>query len=172
MVLWKMKVLWAPWRSGYISSITTEERKTCIFCEMLKNGKSDRENLIVYRGKRVFVVLNRYPYTSGHFMIVPYRHISTPEELDEEERKEIMDIVSLSVSALKQSYRPDGINMGINLGRAAGAGVEGHLHIHVVPRWIGDTNFMSVIGNTRIISESLEATYEKLREAFSKVSSH
>jgi ATP adenylyltransferase len=105
-------------------------------------------------------------------MIVPYRHVPTPEELDEEERMEIMDVVSLSVKALKLSYRPDGINMGINLGRAAGAGVEGHMHIHVVPRWIGDANFMSVVGGVRVISESLETSYEKLREAFLKVSSH
>ncbi|MGB9726007.1 MAG: HIT family protein [Fervidicoccaceae archaeon] len=167
-----MKVIWAPWRSSYLSSVTSGERAGCIFCEMLNNGKSDRENLIVYRGRKVFVVLNRYPYTSGHFMIVPYRHVPTPEELDEEERMEIMDVVSLSVKALKLSYRPDGINMGINLGRAAGAGVEGHMHIHVVPRWIGDANFMSVVGGVRVISESLETSYEKLREAFLKVSSH
>ncbi|MEM0197335.1 MAG: HIT domain-containing protein [Fervidicoccaceae archaeon] len=166
-----MKILWAPWRSRYVASFSSpqEERKECVFCEMLRNGKSDSENLIVYRGKRVFVVLNRFPYTSGHFMIVPYRHVSTPEELDEEERKELMDLVALSTKVLKSSYRPDGINMGINLGRVAGAGVEGHLHIHVVPRWIGDTNFLSVIGETRVISDSLESSYKKLKEAFDKV---
>jgi len=162
-----LKILWAPWRSSYLSSISSEERKGCIFCDMLRNGRSDRENLIVYRGRKVFVVLNRYPYIAGHIMIVPYRHVSTPEELDEEERKEMMDVLSLSLAALKASYRPDGVNVGMNLGRAAGAGVEGHLHMHVVPRWVGDANFMSVVGDTRVISESLSASYERLREAFS-----
>jgi ATP adenylyltransferase len=167
-----LKVLWAPWRAKYVSTFINEEKKGCIFCEMLNNGKSDRENLILYRGKHSFVVLNRFPYTSGHFMIVPYRHVPSFEDLSEDERMELMEVLSISIKALRISYRPDGINVGMNLGRAAGAGIEEHMHIHVVPRWVGDTNFMGVIGEVRVISDSLDSSFEKLKKAFEEATAN
>ena len=160
-----MKILWAPWRMAYIKS---SDRKTgCIFCEKPKEDR-DRENLILYRGKKCFIILNRYPYTNGHLMIAPYRHVGEIEELREEELLECMKLLQESVKALKKVYNPDGFNIGLNIGKIAGAGVEGHIHFHIVPRWSGDTNFMQVFSETRVMPELLQETYDKLIGYFRK----
>lgn len=156
-------ILWAPWRSVYIKSITRDKKdqKMCLFCELQK--KNDDEAYIVYRGSKNYIVLNAFPYTTGHLMIVPYRHVSTIEELDDEEILEMIKLAKLMIKILKKEYRPDGFNIGINIGRAAGAGIEGHIHLHIVPRWVGDSNFMSIIANTRVLPEALDETYKKLK---------
>ncbi len=156
--------LWAPWRMEYIEGIDAEDNGECIFCEKPKES-DDRKNFIVYRGKKCFVILNIFPYNNGHLMIVPYCHISEYEDLDSETLEEMMYTVKIIIKEMKKNMRPDGFNIGMNLGRSAGAGITGHLHLHVVPRWNGDTNFMPVIGGTKVISESLEGTYNKLGEA-------
>lgn len=153
-----MKTLWAPWRIEYIRG----EGKTpgCIFCDKPKEA-NDRENLILYRGKTCYIIMNRYPYSNGHIMVLPFRHTKMLEDLTSQEKLELMDQIALGMEALKV-FRPDGFNIGMNLGRAAGAGIEDHLHFHVVPRWNGDTNFMPVIGDVRVIPEYLEETYARL----------
>jgi len=159
-----MKVLWAPWRMSYIGSI---KKHGCIFCEKPKENR-DKENLILYRGEKCFIIMNRYPYNNGHLMIAPYRHVGDLEALDEDEMIETMKLLKLSIKALKEAYHPDGFNIGVNIGRAAGAGVKGHIHFHIVPRWVGDTNFMPVFSETKIIPEYLEETYEKLLKHFNR----
>jgi ATP adenylyltransferase len=156
-----MEYLWAPWRMEYISG---KRKRGCFFCRKLKEKKS-KENLILYQGKHVFVVMNKYPYTSGHLMVVPRRHCLNLEQLDNNELKELFDLLKASMRVLKTSFHPHGFNIGMNIGKMGGAG-EDHLHLHIVPRWAGDTNFMPVIGKTKVISEYLEKTYEKLRSAF------
>ncbi len=151
--------LWAPWRVEYVLA---EKPKGCIFCDKPKENK-DTENLILYRGRKNFVILNAYPYNPGHLMVVPYRHIGKLEDMDVEERNEHYEIVSRAVAALRRETRTDNFNMGMNLGRIAGAGIDEHIHTHVVPRWNGDSNFMAVIADTRIISESMAAVYQKLK---------
>jgi ATP adenylyltransferase len=155
-----MKRLWAPWRIEYILG---EKDSKCIFCEKPKQDK-DEDNYILFRGKRCLVMLNAYPYNNGHLMIAPYRHIDSVESLEDDEAKEIMEILSRMITLLKKVLRPEGFNVGMNLGSVAGAGIVDHLHLHVVPRWKGDTNFMPLISNTKIISESLHKTYQKLKE--------
>jgi ATP adenylyltransferase len=144
--------------------ILGRKKRGCIFCRKLKEKKS-KEHLILYRGETVFVVMNKYPYTNGHLMVVPKRHCLNLEQLDDDELKELFDLLKVSVRVLKASYHPHGFNIGINIGKTGGAG-ENHLHLHIVPRWTGDTNFMPVLGRTKIISEYLEKTYEKLHAAF------
>jgi len=156
--------LWAPWRMEYIEGIDVENCGECIFCEKPKE-RDDRKNFIIHRGKQCFVILNIFPYNNGHLMIVPYRHISEYEDLDSKTLLEMMDIVKIVIKAMKKNMRPDGFNIGMNLGRSAGAGIAEHLHLHVVPRWNGDTSFISVTGGTKVISESLEDTYDKLSKA-------
>jgi ATP adenylyltransferase len=156
-----MKYLWAPWRMDYILG---EKKKGCFFCKKLKEKKS-KKNLILHRGEYVFVVMNKYPYTNGHLMVVPRRHCLNVEELDHNELKEFFDLLKTSIKVLKVSLRPHGFNIGMNIGKVGGAG-EDHLHLHIVPRWAGDTNFMPVIGETKIIPEYLEETYQKLHSAF------
>ena len=157
-----MEHIWAPWRIEYIRM---EKPEGCILCE--KPGEaSDAENYILHRGDKNFVILNLYPYNAGHLMIVPFRHVASLEELTGEELHEHFDLVSRSVKVLRQVYNPDGFNVGINLGRIAGAGIDDHFHTHIVPRWSGDTNFMPVIADTKIINEALAETYEKLRDKF------
>ena len=160
-----MDYIWSPWRMDYIKNY--KKQPVCIFCEVQDQADS-ADNLIVYRGKRAYVILNRFPYTSGHLMIVPYAHTDSLEALDNEARAEIMELISKSILVVGEVYRPEGYNAGINLGEAAGAGIKEHLHFHVVPRWLGDTNFMSSLGNTRVLPESLEVTYNRVREAFEK----
>jgi ATP adenylyltransferase len=154
-----MENLWSPWRMKYITD--NEKPGECIFCSYPKM-KDGLENLIVHRGKSTFVILNRYPYTSGHLMVVPYQHVASIEELTSEIRAEIMEMVNESLGILRKVYQPEGFNMGINVGSAAGAGIAEHAHVHIVPRWGGDTNFMSVTGETRVIPEDMEVTYERI----------
>jgi len=158
-----MDYLWTPWRYRYMAEAAGKQTG-CIFCSALEK-KDDAETLIVFRGKKNFILLNRYPYTSGHVMIVPYAHIPDLNDCDAETLAEMMLLAQRAEGALAAAYKPDGFNLGMNLGRAAGAGVTGHVHLHVLPRWIGDANFMSVVGETRVEPEDLRTTYEKLRKA-------
>jgi ATP adenylyltransferase len=139
--------------------------ESCAFCVELSRPDGP-ENLIVFRGRQAFVILNRYPYTSGHLMVVPYEHQPTLEALDGETRAEMMELAALVLQVLRQVYHPQGFNIGINIGEAAGAGIAEHIHLHVVPRWGGDTNFMSSLGQTRVLPELLEETYRRVREAW------
>jgi ATP adenylyltransferase len=160
-----MNHLWSPWRMAYIEK--HEKVEGCVFCTA--QAKEDgTENLIAFRGKHAFVILNLYPYTSGHLMVVPYEHKPNLEELDEEARAEMMELTSRCTAVLRKIYRTESFNVGINIGEAAGAGVVGHVHIHIVPRWYGDTNFMSTLGATRVLPEVLEDTYKRVREGFEK----
>jgi ATP adenylyltransferase len=153
-----MKELWAPWRMQYI----LEEKNTgCFLCKALEENE-DKKNLILYRGDNVFVIMNRYPYNNGHLMLVPNRHIGELDELNSEEMLELMNVLTKMKKVLDKTLKPEGYNIGINLGKVAGAGVEDHLHIHIVPRWNGDTNFMPVIADTKVMPEYLEKTYEKI----------
>ena len=149
----------------YIENNDKEEG--CVFCiaQAMDDGS---ENLIAHRGERAYVILNRYPYTSGHLMVNPYDHKARLDELDSETRAEMMELTSQCTTVLKNIYRPQGFNVGVNMGEAAGAGVLGHVHIHIVPRWTGDTNFMSAVGQTRVIPEALEDTYERVKNEFQK----
>ena len=147
----------------YIKSFVKEEG--CVFCEQLALADGP-ENLIVHRGEHAFVILNRFPYTSGHMMILPYDHKSSIEDLDTETRAEIMELTNKVVIVLREEYDPQGFNVGMNIGEAAGAGIAEHLHMHVVPRWSGDTNFMSSLGDTRVLPEALEETFRRVKEAW------
>lgn len=163
-----MEQLWAPWRSKYIqqfSENTENNTQGCFFCEAGVSADMEK-HLVVYKGKNLFVILNRYPYNTGHIMITPYRHTHQFEFLDEAEATEMIFLQQVSTSVLNEVYKPNGINIGANLGESAGAGVPGHIHFHLVPRWNGDTNFMPVIAGTKVISESLEETWKKLRDRF------
>lgn len=160
-----MELLWAPWRLAYITSAPDEG---CIFCVKPGEGR-DRENLIVYRGAHAYLILNRFPYNAGHLLAVPYRHVATLRELSAEEIVDLIRVVDRGVQALTDRYRPDGFNIGINMGRAAGGGIPDHLHIHVVPRWVGDTNFMPVLSEVKVIPEHLDATCRQLSEALARL---
>jgi len=156
--------LWAPWRINFIRS---EKDTGCFLCDNNSdNSKSDEEELIVFRGETCFIILNRYPYNSGHLLIAPYRHIGDIVELDPAELHEIMDLTVLAKKVLVQTMQPDAFNAGLNLGIAAGAGIADHVHMHIVPRWNGDTNFMSIIDDVRVVPEALTVTAELLRPAF------
>ena len=157
--------LWAPWRIDFIRS---EKGRNCFLCHRDGKFNAEEEELIIAKGKQVFVILNRYPYNSGHLLIAPYRHIGDIAELTPSEQMEMMSYLILSKKTLQQTLNPDGFNVGLNLGAAAGAGVEDHIHQHIVPRWIGDVNFMPVIGDTRVVPEALTATAELLRKNFVK----
>ena len=160
-----MKHIWSPWRMTYLEN--HEKEDGCVFCNA--QAKADNaENLIAFRGERAYVILNRYPYTSGHLMVVPFEHKPNLEELNPQTRAELMELSIRCMSVLRKVYNPQAFNMGANIGEAAGAGVLGHVHIHVVPRWNGDTSFMSTLGDTRVLPESLEDTYRKIYEAFQK----
>lgn len=160
-----MKHIWSPWRMKYIEK--HEKESGCVFC--IAQAKADSaENLIAFRGKNAYVILNRFPYTSGHLMVIPFSHEPNLENLDTETRAEMMELASRCTTLLRKVYRTESFNMGINIGEAAGAGVLGHVHIHIVPRWAGDTNFMSTTGETRVLPESLEDTYQRVHEEFLK----
>lgn len=154
-----MNRLWSPWRMAYIAG---SKPKECVFCQ-LPSESQDATNLILFRGEFCFVMLNRYPYNNGHLMVIPYQHVDSPLALEPAVLAEMMDLNNLCLTVLGESMHPDGFNIGMNLGTPAGAGIKDHIHLHVVPRWTGDTNYMPVIGETRVISESLEATYTKLK---------
>lgn len=160
-----MEDLWSPWRMKYITNSTPPGK--CIFCTA-PSEIDDPENLIVHQGKLAYVILNRYPYTSGHLMVVPYVHQATIEALHPETRAEMMELVNETLAVLRTVYHPEGFNIGINLGSAAGAGIAEHVHMHVVPRWNGDTNFMSTVGETRVIPEDLVSAREKIKLAWKK----
>lgn len=157
-----MRHLWAPWRVGYFSQTPPSG---CIFC-VKPAEKRDEENLILYRGERAFVMLNAFPYNSGHLLIAPYRHVADLTQLDDTELLEMMHLAQRALQALERAFRPEGYNLGMNLGSVAGAGIIHHLHQHLVPRWGGDTNFMTVLGDCRVLPEMLAATYQRLREAW------
>lgn len=157
--------LFAPWRGAFIRAPKT---RGCIFCHIFK-AKRDAENLILHRGKQSFVVLNRYPYTSGHLMIVPFRHQSSFDKVSKGVLEEVMSLSQTAVRALQKEFSPSGFNLGMNLGRSAGAGIAGHIHMHVVPRWAGDSNFMMTAAATRVISLSLEDVYDALHKYFEKL---
>ena len=152
--------LWTPWRLSYVTEASAPATD-CIFCAALARG--DGEPLLVHRGRRTFVILNKYPYNNGHLMVVPMRHVSRLADLDAEELLELGRLAQAAETALTDVYQPHGFNMGLNLGRPAGAGVLHHLHLHIVPRWNGDTNFMSVVGETRVLPEELPETARRLR---------
>ncbi len=159
-----MDILWAPWRIKYIKQ---PKEHGCIFC--IKPAENqDKKNLIIYRGKTCFVIMNFYPYNNGHLMAVPFRHIADPGDLNPEERLEVIDLLISCTDALKSTMSPHGFNIGMNLGEVAGAGVKNHLHFHIVPRWNGDTNFMPICGHTKVVSEGLAETYETLAAVFGK----
>jgi len=145
-----------------------KDKSGCIFCEAAAHPAADEQNLVVYRGTLAFALLNRYPYTSGHLMIAPYAHVSRLADASEDASVEMMRLTRRAEQILEQAYRPDGLNLGMNLGEAAGAGIEQHIHLHVLPRWKGDANFMTSVADTRIIPEALEETYTKLRDGFAK----
>lgn len=157
-----MDYLWTPWRYRYIADASKDEG--CVFCAALA-ADDDSKTLIVHRASKNFVILNLYPYTTGHVMIVPYVHVADLSASDPETLAEMMRLAQRVQGALESTYHPQGYNLGMNLGRAAGAGVTGHLHLHVLPRWSGDANFMSVVGETRVEPEELPTTYERLRQA-------
>lgn len=160
-----MKQLWAPWRMAYIRGESEQPENGCVFCVRDRVGE-DRERLILYRGEEVFVLMNKYPYTNGHLMIAPYRHTADPAELTEAEAQEMHRLMIVCRDVLRQRISPHGFNIGMNLGQVAGAGIADHLHLHIVPRWSGDTNFMPVFADVRVIPQHLEATYEHLAPAF------
>lgn len=160
-----MKRLFCPWRIKYI---TSEKEKECIFCKKPSENR-DEENLILLRGKFNFIILNLYPYNNGHLMIVPYEHTNDITKLSVEVLTEMMELLQMSVDALKETMKPHGFNIGFNIGEVAGAGIAEHLHMHVVPRWNGDTNFMFVLGETKVIPEDLQSTYRKLRPVLEKL---
>ena len=158
--------LWAPWRSAYVTRLDHKARG-CIFCK-LEREKKDNDNYIFIREKHSYAVLNIYPYNNGHVLIVPFKHVNDIIRLTQKEKDNLFYLCELVKSLLEEILKPDGYNIGMNIGRAAGAGVPGHIHLHLVPRWKGDANFMAVVGNTRVISRALKELYKKLRHAYSK----
>jgi ATP adenylyltransferase len=166
--------LWAPWRLNYVAGNSAdtkdkeraEKPKGCIFCDKPAQGEAhDTENLIVSRGPTCFVILNAFPYNNGHLMVVPYRHIATPAAFTPEEAAEIMATAAQMTTVLDKVYRPDGYNIGINVGSAAGAGIGAHIHLHIVPRWNGDTNFMPVVGEVKVLPETLSDSWRRINDA-------
>jgi ATP adenylyltransferase len=158
-----VKSIYSPWRFDYVAN--ANQQSGCIFCQALRNS-DDLDSLILYKGNHNFVILNRYPYNNGHIMIAPYQHLSSPMLVDPVILEEMMEIFQTGLLALTEAYRPDGFNMGMNLGKSAGAGIEEHYHLHLLPRWNGDTNFMGTVAETRIIPEAFSATMSKLKPLF------
>ena len=167
--------LWAGWRREYIVEATEREREgtlshdeaDCVFCRLAASGPPSEDNLVVWRGELTFVVLNAYPYASGHVLVMPLRHVGSLTELTEGESAELWSATRRAVATIEKAYEPDGLNMGANLGRAAGAGLPAHVHLHVLPRWTGDTNFMTSVGETRVMPETLQLTWKRLTDAWS-----
>jgi len=160
-----MEHIWSPWRYQYITAASREA--SCVFCQLITEN-ADGDNFILYRGSLNFVILNRFPYTGGHLMVVPYKHEASFAMLDRETTDEMMALTKQAQIALEVEYKPSGLNMGINQGAAAGAGIAGHIHLHLLPRWVGDANFLSVIGEVRVLPEDLSTTYGKLAKYFAQ----
>ncbi len=162
--------LWAGWRGEYVAGVadasTASEAEACVFCRIIESDEPDDVTYVLWRGERTLALLNLYPYTSGHLMVMPVRHVGELEDLEPDEAAEVWAAVTAAVRALKATYRPDGINLGANLGAAAGAGVPGHFHVHCLPRWNADSNFMTTVAEARVIPEAMPATWEKLRAAW------
>jgi len=161
-----MGVLWAPWRMKYI--LKEEEFDGCIFC-LKEKGENLKERLILHVSKHALVIMNRYPYNNGHLMVAPLKHCSDPDALSMEEIMDCAELIRVCIRVLKKVMKPEGFNTGLNLGAAAGAGIEEHIHFHIVPRWVGDTNYMTVVGETRVIPEHILATYDKLYPHFQDI---
>ena len=162
-----MERVWAPWRKAYI--LGKKKPKGCLFCRVLENSPShDFKNLILLRSAHSYVILNRFPYTNAHLMIVPNRHVDSPDSLHEKEQLDLFKMVNLSLKLLKKAFHPQGLNSGINVGKAAGAAIPHHMHFHVVPRWLGDTNFMPISSGTKVISDSLGSTYRHLKDVLQR----
>lgn len=159
-----MDYLWTPWRYAYVNK--AEEATECLFCEVLKL-QDDGQALIVHRSQHCFVMLNRFPYTSGHVMIVPFLHVDRLQNLPTDAAHQMMELSQKMEAVLRGLYSPNGINLGMNIGKAAGAGVAGHIHMHILPRWVADANFMSVVAETRVLPEDLQTTYQRIRKALS-----
>lgn len=159
-----MKRMTTPWRRRYIEGHIKEDG--CVFCNALAKGEDNSKNLIVHRGQRAFVIVNLFPYTNGHLMVAPMDHKASLELLDSETRAEMMELSSQAIVILKNIYHPQAFNVGANIGKAAGAGVPDHVHMHIVPRWAGDSNFMSILGETRVLPETIEETYERVRKGW------
>ena len=160
-------MLWSPWRFDYIKASEAKQTNAlvdCVFCSILENSESDEEKFILHRAEFNFVILNIYPYMSGHLMIVPYAHLAEIDQADKKTTDELMDLTKRYQGVLREAYQPNGFNLGMNLGKAAGAGVAEHFHLHILPRWIGDVNFMTTIGQTRTIPEDLRTTFMKLKD--------
>ncbi len=165
-----MDWLWSPWRYRYVSQAASPPSNAdtaCIFCDKGRDAAHDRQNYFLYRGRFCYVLLNLYPYTSGHLMVAPYQHVAELSLVSAETLAEMMELAQRTERIFKQAYRCDGINLGMNLGRAAGAGIAGHLHMHILPRWFGDSNFMTTVAETRVMPEDLETSYTKLQPLFS-----
>lgn len=162
-----MDRLWSPWRLAYITGASGPGPAPCIFCAAL--DRRDAEPLLLFRGETCFIVLNLYPYNNGHLMVAPTRHVATLAGLDERELSELMRLTQRAEIAIEEAYQPQGMNIGVNLGRSGGAGVVDHVHVHVVPRWTGDTNFMTIVGETRVLAEDLAATAKRLRPIFERL---
>jgi ATP adenylyltransferase len=168
-----MDFLFTPWRYAYVT--TADQAPGCLFCQVLQpqkgeseaeSGAADAKNMVVHRGRHCFVILNTFPYTSGHVMVVPYQHVDQLLKLPAPAAQEMMELTQKMEGILRELYRPDGLNLGMNLGKAAGAGVAGHIHMHVLPRWVADASFMSVVSETRILPEDLATTYRRIKEKF------
>jgi len=159
-----VKVIWAPWRIEYVLS---EKPKECLFCENPKKN-NDREFLILYRARNTYVIMNKYPYNNGHLMVVPYIHTSSFDGLSPEILSELMETAKFAVDCIKKAMRPEGFNIGLNFGKVAGAGIDEHMHVHIVPRWAGDMSFMTILDEIRVIPEHVLATYDKLQPIFNK----
>lgn len=162
-----MERLWSPWRARYIASGVDAEKDACVFCAIGNDPEHDEQNFVLHRAQHCFVVLNLYPYITGHLMVVPYPHTRELDATPKEITDDMMDQLKSAQTALREVYKPAGFNMGMNLGSAAGAGIKDHLHIHLLPRWGGDTNFMTTVGETRVLPEDLPTTYSKLKTRFS-----
>lgn len=160
-----MDHLWTPWRYAYVTG--ADQKPGCVFCDLPK--ETDQRALIVHRGEHCFVILNTYPYTNGHVMVVPYAHLDELAKLPTVAAQEMMALSQRMETVLRSLYRPDGINLGMNIGKAAGAGVAGHIHMHVLPRWTADASFMSVVGETRVLPETLQVTWERIRTELAKI---
>ncbi len=167
-----MDRLWAPWRAKYIESFSnsnSDEKKECLFCEKARSNE-DEKNFILFRGEKCYIIMNLFPYNSGHIMVVPYKHTPNFSDLTDDEMLEIMRVIKKGIRALELALKPHGFNIGANLGRVSGAGIDEHIHFHIVPRWNGDTNFMPVISETKVISELISDTYKKIKNSLALIS--